>query len=124
MGCFLWELSLTLVCLFSVDVNIMSGLKLLFLPGPEKKGRVLCFFLLWKIVMSRFVLCRIFGQRFVSCRDLLYSTSWFLLRRVVGFLSLYLYIFISGLLFETQNLLTLVSNSESMATVFGLATHG
>ena len=74
--------------LFSVDVNIMSGLKLLFLPGPEKKNRVLFFFLLWKIVMSRFVLCRIFGQRFISCRDL----------SVVGSPSescFYLYIYIS-----------------------------
>ena len=88
MGCFLWELSLTLVFLFSVDVDFMSGLKLLFLPGPEKKTRVLFFFLLWKIVMSRFVLCRIFGQRFISCGDL----------SVVGSPSescFYLYIYIS-----------------------------
>ena len=107
--------------LFSVDVNIMSGLKLLFLPGPEKKkNRVLFFF-------SSLENC------YVSFRVMpnIWAAFYFLRRSICRvfsfgewFLSLYLYIFISGLLVETLNLLTPVSNSESMATVFGLATHG
>ena len=90
MGCFLWELSLTLVFLFSVDVDFMSGLKLLFLPGPEKKNRV-------SLLFSSLEDCCLVSCYAEYLGSVLFPAeiylSWVLLRRVVFiFISIYLYI--------------------------------
>ena len=91
MGCFLWELSLTLVFLFSVDVDFMSGLKLLFLPGPEKKNRVsLLFSSLEDCYVSFRVMPNIWAAfyflRRSICRGFSFGELFFI------FISIYLYI--------------------------------